>query len=307
MKSSLQLSTRIVTAIIYVAVMILFIVPGLWVPIIPIILFAAVAFMTAYEKAQATRLRMGGINARFVAVASVVLGLLSLTGLLKGTFWRGVTSIGDSAMNVVVAPRIMGLCLLFLFIVLSLASLWRMRQKGPEELPFVVAESTIVVTSALPLASVIAMLYGTSLGWHWLALSVLTAWISDTFAFFVGSWLGKSKCAVRLSPSKTWEGFLGGMLGTIILYMIYFPLVIGRRMGYSTGSSIAFAILAAVLMSCVSAFGDLLSSGVKRWCGIKDFGTLLPGHGGVSDRFDSMQLTQPTMLLLAMLAHLFIA
>ena len=83
---------------------------------------------------------------------------------------------------------------------------------------------------------------------------------------------------------------------------MYFPAVIGKASGYSTGLSIAFSLFAAILMSLSATLGDLQSSAVKRWCGIKDFGTLLPGHGGISDRFDSISATLPAMLLLALLA-----
>ena len=118
--------------------------------------------------------------------------------------------------------------------------------------------------------------------------------------------LGRVKFSPVLSPNKTWEGTLGGVVATIVLYLIYFPLVIGKRMGYTTGASIAFAFIAAVVMSLVATLGDIRSSALKRWCGIKDFGSLLPGHGGVTDRFDSLSTTLPAILLLAVLAQTFV-
>ena len=109
-----------------------------------------------------------------------------------------------------------------------------------------------------------------------------------------------------LSPTKTWEGTLGGLLATIIFYLIYVPLLIGKPLGFQTTGSLLFAFIAAVLMSAVSTFGDLTSSAIKRWCNIKDFGTLLPGHGGISDRFDSLKTAVPTMLAIATLAQLMV-
>ncbi len=298
-----ELRTRVITAAVYVAVMIAFIVPGLWVPFLTVMLFAVVTFMTAFEKSNAVNLRIGNISPWTMAVTSVVAGLLGFLGILEGTFLRGLPSLVDASVNTVVAPRIIGYFAAITLLILPLATLFRMWRRGAETYPTTIAETKIVVSSALPLASAIALLYGVKCGWHWLVLAVLTTWISDTAAYFVGKFFGRMKFSPALSPNKTWEGTIGGVAGTMILYLIYFPLVIGKRMGYSTGASLAFAVVAGVTMSIISTLGDVRSSALKRWCGIKDFGSLLPGHGGVSDRFDSLSTALPAMLLLSILAQ----
>jgi len=298
-----ELRTRVITAAIYVAVMIAFIVPGLWVPFLTVMLYSVVTFITAFEKSKAVNLRIGDVSILPVAVVSVVSGLLGLLGILEGTFLRGLPSIVDASVNTIVAPRIIGYFAAISLLILPLITLFRMWRRGADIYPTIVAETKIVISSSFPLASVIALLYGVKCGWHWFSLAVLTTWISDTAAYFVGKYFGRMKFSPVLSPNKTWEGTIGGVAGTMILYMIYFPLVIGKRMGYTTGASFAFAIIAAVTMSLIATLGDIKSSALKRWCGIKDFGSLLPGHGGVSDRFDSLSAALPAMLLLAILAQ----
>lgn len=302
-----ELTTRVITAAVYVAIMIAFILPGLWVPFIPILLFAVVAFVMAYEKSLGLNRRMPGIRALPVAIATVLLGALSFLGVLSGTFLRGIpkeaTQSLGAAINNVIAPRIIGYFALFTLFLLSIYVLYRVWRQGPEMLPHAIAESSIVLTSSFPLVSVVALLYGCGSGWHWLVLAVLTSWVSDACAWFAGRRFGRRPLSSSLSPRKTIEGFVGGMLGTVLLYLIYVPLVIGKRVGFPIGASFAFAILAALLMSAFGAMGDLRLSAVKRWCGIKDFGAMLPGHGGVTDRFDSMTMTLPAMLLLAILAQ----
>ncbi len=302
MRKKDELMIRLVTAAIYVTVMAVFIVPGLWAPVVPVVLLTAVVFVSAFEKGQAVRLVIPQVTPLPLAVTSVLLGLSSFLGILKGSFLRGLIWTVDPTVNTLIAPRIFGyfaLLALFLLPMFSLVQMWR---KGTDRLPSSLAMMAIVFSEATPLAASVALLYGCRYGWHWFVLAILTAWVSDTFAFFAGKFLGRIPFAPLLSPKKTWEGTLGGIVGTIGLYLLYFPLVIGNRTGYSTGASFAFAVVAAVIMSLTATLGDLQSSALKRWCGIKDFGALLPGHGGISDRFDSIFTTLPAMLLLAILA-----
>ncbi|HHW94034.1 MAG TPA: phosphatidate cytidylyltransferase [Clostridiaceae bacterium] len=306
MKINRELRIRIVTAIIYVAIMITFIVPGLWVPSMTVLLCTVVTFLTGLEKSKAVKLRFEGVSTWFVAVASVFAGLLGFLGIDGKTFLRGLSLTVSLFANTFVALRIVGYFALILLLLLPLVGLVRMWRRGADMYLTAVAETVLIISTALPLVSVIALLYGIKCGWHWLVLAVLTAWISDTAAYFVGKLFGRMKFSPALSPNKTWEGTIGGIGGTIILYLIYFPLVIGKRMGFTTGISLAFAVIAAVFMSTVSTLGDIRSSALKRWCGIKDFGSLLPGHGGVSDRFDSLSTAMPAMLLLSILSQFFV-
>lgn len=131
--------------------------------------------------------------------------------------------------------------------------------------------------------------YGFVLVW----LVFIIAFGSDTFAYFSGKLLGKHKLAKNLSPNKTIEGSIGGIIGAIILTLTY-----GYFMKFP--DLILLGILGGV-GSIVSQFGDLTASAIKRQTGIKDFGKLLPGHGGILDRFDSNFFTAPFVYYIMML------
>ncbi len=116
-------------------------------------------------------------------------------------------------------------------------------------------------------------------------LIFIIAWSTDTFAYFTGLLFGKHKLAPIISPKKTIEGAIGGILGcavsTFVFSIIFIPEI--------TTISILFGILGSI----ISQLGDLNASMIKRSNGIKDFGYIIPGHGGILDRFDSILFTAP--------------
>jgi phosphatidate cytidylyltransferase len=114
-------------------------------------------------------------------------------------------------------------------------------------------------------------------------LLVLSVWANDSFAYFFGSLLGRHKMAPQISPAKSWEGFIGGSLGTIAVWMAA-PWVPGIELAPAT----AFAVGLGVAIAAV--VGDLAESRMKREAGVKDSGMSLPGHGGFLDRLDSLIL-----------------
>ena len=117
----------------------------------------------------------------------------------------------------------------------------------------------------------------------WIAL--IGTWASDTFAYFAGSTLGAHKLCPSVSPNKTWEGFAGGLVGTIISVML-----VG---GYFFGYGLPEMALLGLCIALVATLGDLVESVIKRYTGIKDSGNIIPGHGGVLDRFDSVMFSVP--------------
>ncbi len=127
-------------------------------------------------------------------------------------------------------------------------------------------------------------------GGDWLLLLFGTLWLSDTLAMFVGKAFGKRKLAPTVSPNKTIAGFVGGTLGGIIVAVImYFWRLSGETM---------FVLLGAgILISIVGQLGDLVESCWKRAIGIKDSSAIIPGHGGVLDRFDSLLFASPVLYL----------
>lgn len=125
----------------------------------------------------------------------------------------------------------------------------------------------------------------------------LSSWGSDTFCYFVGKFFGTRKLAKNLSPNKTIEGSIGGIVGACLVgvfYAIFFPN------NYYYLLSINLIIMYAIIFSVLALFsqiGDLVASAIKRQNDVKDFGDLIPGHGGVMDRFDSILLTAPVFYI----------
>jgi len=110
-------------------------------------------------------------------------------------------------------------------------------------------------------------------------------WTNDTFAYLVGKNFGKRKLFERISPKKTVEGFIGGFLGCILAGFLIFS--------YTQSLTLLLWGALAVLVSVLGTFGDLIQSKFKRQAGVKDSGTLMPGHGGVYDRLDSIIFSSP--------------
>ena len=123
-------------------------------------------------------------------------------------------------------------------------------------------------------------------------LIFLSAWGADTCAYCVGMLIGKHKMTPVLSPKKSVEGAVGGVAGAVLLGII--AALIAHRQVFVCGLICFFGAI-------LSEIGDLAASAIKRNRGIKDFGTLIPGHGGVMDRFDSILFTAPVICFLSML------
>lgn len=131
---------------------------------------------------------------------------------------------------------------------------------------------------------------------------LLIAFITDGGAYFAGRALGKHKLAPVISPKKTIEGLIGGYISAVVGMILYCVVV---HTAFDLKVNYLMAILCALLGATVCVIGDLIFSVIKRKTGIKDYGKLLPGHGGVMDRFDSMITTAPVIEVLVLLLPLF--
>ena len=134
-------------------------------------------------------------------------------------------------------------------------------------------------------------------------LVFLTAWGSDAMAYIVGSLIGKHKLIPDVSPKKTVEGSIGGVLCSMLLCMAY-GLVIELITEY-TANYLTLAITGLIL-AVVSQIGDLIASLIKREYGVKDYGNLLPGHGGIMDRFDSILAVSTPLMVICIIFPPFI-
>lgn len=135
-------------------------------------------------------------------------------------------------------------------------------------------------------------------GHFWVWLIAISAWGCDTFAYFTGKTIGKHKLAPKLSPKKTIEGSIGGVIGAGILGYIYTIIFTYYDM-YALREKVFWVVAAVTIGAIISQFGDLAASAVKRYYEQKDYGYILPGHGGILDRFDSFLFVAPIIFLVA--------
>jgi phosphatidate cytidylyltransferase len=128
-------------------------------------------------------------------------------------------------------------------------------------------------------------------GHHWLLFGLMVNWIGDTGAYYIGKNFGRHKLAPFVSPGKTWEGAAASAVTGVAFGVIYLPLTI-------PGTSVLIAGLMALATNMAGQVGDLAESAIKRAAGVKDSGSLLPGHGGMLDRVDSSLFALPVLYML---------
>ena len=155
--------------------------------------------------------------------------------------------------------------------------------------------------SLLPAVGVVVLIPAglamASLGPLHLLMVLGLVWVADTAAYLAGRAFGKRKLAPAISPGKTWEGAAGALVASVI-YAIIWAQFDPRLAALVQGAAWLPYLAGAVLLCAVSIVGDLFESAAKRRAGVKDSGSLLPGHGGVLDRIDSATATLPVALLL---------
>ena len=135
-------------------------------------------------------------------------------------------------------------------------------------------------------------------GGYLVMLIYFGAWVTDTGAYFGGTYFGKHKLSPELSPKKTVEGAVSGVLATVLVFLLYGLLiwklgVFAALIPFGMHLSIGMLLILAVLCALVSQLSDLIASALKREMGVKDFGNLIPGHGGLLDRIDSLIFVAP--------------
>jgi phosphatidate cytidylyltransferase len=172
--------------------------------------------------------------------------------------------------------------------------LWSLADRGDAR-PLFSAGGALLIAVWIPFfASFLSLLLRRDGGQWYVVITVALTAASDIAAYAFGSQLGRHKLAPAVSPAKTWEGFVGGVLTTMVVAGVGAPLIVDEL-------SVARALALGALVAVVATVGDLAESAVKRSLGIKDLGRLLPGHGGMMDRVDAMLFTLPVahLVLLA--------
>ncbi len=175
----------------------------------------------------------------------------------------------------------------------GLLSVFLFRRAPLETTPRAVA---VVALSWLYCGLLLASLVGLRrFGVEWVILAFVVTWANDTFAYFAGHAFGKHKMYERISPKKTWEGFAGGAVGSVVGALVTRWLLPDLAAALPAGVAVAIGVGGAVL----GPLGDLCESMVKRAAGVKDSGKIIPGHGGLLDRIDALLFVAPWIYLFA--------
>ncbi len=249
------------------------------------IVFGAVAALAVYELMYRTGMMK---NLRLVVYAMVMAVLVS--------FWSLSKSASLGAIGVVV----------YLLVLLG-EYLWSFSQGGKlrfEKLCLCLVCGLLIPYLLTAMVRIRAMYAGidpsqNALGKYLILIPCILTFTADSAAYFVGGAIGKHKLAPVISPKKTIEGAMGGVICTVAFVELY-ALLLDKAFGFDV--IYGYGILYGILGSVISILGDLTFSVIKRQVGIKDYGNLIPGHGGALDRFDSMILVAPaTEILLLML------
>ena len=153
--------------------------------------------------------------------------------------------------------------------------------------------------------ALVTLRYRTTDGKYLYLICFIGAWVTDTFAYFCGRFFGKHKLIPEVSPKKTIEGSIGGILFCVAAMALY-GWVVQKHSGGTVVPNYLVLCLSGVAISLVSQVGDLLMSVVKRTYGIKDYGKLFPGHGGILDRFDSVMAVAIVLSIICMLGDPFL-
>jgi phosphatidate cytidylyltransferase len=246
-------------------------------------------------------------------IASLMFGAFMLMGIIEfyklfeehkeveidwrlGTFFVIlVYGIGISAIYQII-PAVFIYCTAPLIFILALTELWR-RKKNP------ILNVAVLFMGAFYIGYPFYLLTVTNLtdsptNWTDIentdvffrmpitAMLILLVWTNDTFAYLIGRLLGKKKLFERISPNKTWEGTIGGIIFSVLLGVVF-------GLYSNNGNDFIYWIVCALIIAACAIFGDLFQSMMKRSLNIKDSGSLLPGHGGILDRFDALLFAVP--------------
>ena len=220
-------------------------------------------------------------------IGTILLGILAAfeifrickTDKPKNSYYAMLISV---LLLVLPIPQYEYLMMLILPIALMLFGLMMAKKEQIQE--FNVTSATVVGITVILLFKAIPTLRIWENGVYYLTFAVTACFVTDVAAFSFGKAFGSRKLCPKISPKKTVEGAVGGVACTVIIAMI--AAILLQKFGELHFDVITLVIW-SILVSAVGQFGDLCMSVVKRIAGVKDFGNLLPGHGGILDRFDS--------------------
>lgn len=234
----------------------------------------------------------------YTAFLAAVIGLLAfhefqeIARKLGVKIWTKTTYLGAIVWLLLITLDLKEWMFPFLIFWLLIA-LGRMGIQYPLVLLPEVALNFLSIIYTVVLSSHLFLLRSLEQGRAWAFLAFFLVWATDTFAYLVGRAFGKHPLAPQVSPNKTIEGAIGGLIGAILTGLIASRVMGGMPWTFFLGLSLIVGISAQI--------GDLFESALKRSAGVKDSGNLIPGHGGFLDRFDSMLFAFPSVYYIVLL------
>ena len=276
------MKTRIITAIVAVFVLVpVLIFSDTW--ILPI----AAAFCCALAVFE--MLRCCGLNKKYaLSVPLVLIGVLApLSVRLFDSF---------SALITYAVPVLLAIVFYFLAVMVF--------SKGKTSIEDVSVAGFTSFYIVFAFVALLSLRYYEPMGAYVYLMVFIGAWITDIFAYFCGMLFGKHKLIPDISPKKTIEGSIGGIIFTIGAFALY-CFIVNKFWGDKVHLSYVTLIILGFFASIISQIGDLIASAIKRQYDIKDYGRLFPGHGGVIDRFDSVMLVAPVTYIVFTVAGMF--
>ncbi len=276
--------TRIISGVIGAAILILILLLPPYVLALTVLLASMVAL---YEYSKAMKQKNVVIDLPASIIASVMIIGKAYGATLSAEQFPEISNI----MAIIFTNKNLSTIIYVLIVYLFCRFIFDNSRRSPEDIAY-----TLFGILYIPfLLSFIIMTRNLDRGFEYIWIVLIGAFMTDIFAYFVGVAIGKNKIIPHISPKKTVEGSIGGAIGCMA-FMILYGAIIMNRAGDTVIPIYHFGII-GFLCGVVAQIGDWAASAIKRYTGIKDFGNLIPGHGGIMDRVDSLLFVAPLVYI----------
>ena len=269
---------RIITSVVALAVFVgILFLP----PICFTVALAAVILFMLYECYSATKADLGMKTIGFISAVILMSSIYFCKAIEWDTFAWATASIG-------------------IIFIIALHMITVVAKHGKRNYKDILSNGFLTIYIALSMSCV--WLAKETFDTATMLLTFICAWSCDTFAYFTGRFLGKHKLIPHVSPNKTVEGSVGGVVGAMVICIVYLLIVknVFDTNMLQWSNVVVEGAVYGLVGGALSQLGDLIASAIKRDTGIKDFGWIFPGHGGFMDRFDSVMFIAPIMYILPM-------
>lgn len=274
------MKTRIISGVVGIVIFIAALVAAVKVSdLILLGLLIVIGCIAVYEALVTT----GYAKSKFIAAVSLIYAVITP---LVYSLESGIFKLGDFAIR-------HETCLVLYGLIIFVAAMFKHDKVAPCDVAFSFAATVSIVFCFWSLAAIFSSSDGHGL--FYLIIVVIVAWACDTGAYFSGYFFGRHKMAPVISPKKTVEGAVGGVIVDMLAVLV--ACLVFNMLSDSTANIWLLVGLTPVL-AVAGMLGDLVFSYIKRACGIKDYGKIMPGHGGVLDRFDSVVAVAPLVYLI---------